>query len=802
MRLIGYACRHPDPPLRQAYLPLGALTVLLGRNDAGKSSLLRAVERDLGGGHYEAVDAETSRFIGGVFFAEVLDDELATLVKAGENTRRQLRDRRVGHLGRRRPWGLGMWEFRNSREERFDDGAPVDVWLQILREGSAAQEGFDAVLDALASSRLVALEPAGVDGGDRVWNVSWCLPPITGLSGPVETALAASDLRPFRDLRERREAEAEGKPYGWYSRGMYDPTHGRPAHMWVSGAPVVIAPIGQTTAAHLPRGLAVPATFTALRAEVAASTNDLVTAARYGPEDAQREGDPLSPDEEVSRRVPRNWLVQEGDGWRIHPDAAGAVAFVGAAANRLLPGFLQARYRLDVVLRPVQEWVGDEGQALDLRLRARRDDELVEDFPVEQVADGLQLWVQLALLEACEQAARVGSILNDVAGDWWSRAQHAANVQGSETEDAEEAEREADVYAQEFEMLLSELRELDPARRSWVTGRLADALAKPGPEDWTRRLARHRRFFVVDEPERHLHPNLQREAAAWLRDAARQRGAPCLVATHSTPFLGLPSDGADVLYVYVTRDDGGARCEPFDPGSLRTLDDMTASLGFDRGELLTTVSMFLVVEGIHDPFVLERVFGGELRAARIALLPMDGIANYQAVLEADALWRYTTAEVAITTDKFDRGWLEQVISDPEKAKELRKSDAQEETKLLGKLIGIAQRHGKTIHLLGHRGADLIDVLDEEVVVQVFPKYPGHEVAKQRWQAEVDSGVKSNQRKVFFEREFGIPATVDSYIRLADAHAAAEVKPAPLQAIVDQAMQIATRTGDPDSLSTS
>jgi ABC-type Mn2+/Zn2+ transport system ATPase subunit len=46
LNLIGYACRHPNPPLREAFLALSELTVLLGPNDAGKSSLLRAVNRD------------------------------------------------------------------------------------------------------------------------------------------------------------------------------------------------------------------------------------------------------------------------------------------------------------------------------------------------------------------------------------------------------------------------------------------------------------------------------------------------------------------------------------------------------------------------------------------------------------------------------------------------------------------------------------------------------------------------------------------------------------------------------------
>ena len=77
MKLVGYACRHPDPPLRTAFLPLSELTILLGPNDSGKSSLLRAVERDLSGGHFDEVDEERAKLIGGVFYVEVSDNELA-----------------------------------------------------------------------------------------------------------------------------------------------------------------------------------------------------------------------------------------------------------------------------------------------------------------------------------------------------------------------------------------------------------------------------------------------------------------------------------------------------------------------------------------------------------------------------------------------------------------------------------------------------------------------------------------------------------------------------------------------------
>ena len=442
------------------------------------------------------------------------------------------------------------------------------------------------------------------------------------------------------------------------------------------------------------------------------------------------------------------------------------------------------------MLLPLEAWVSPDSQPLDLRLHVTREDARFAEFEIESVADGMRLWVQLALLEACEQAARVATVLYDIAREWWSHAEPANQLLAEGRDDeAEEEQFQADHYGEQIDAVLEELRGLNPESRPWVGEQLAERLERPDPENWTRRLGRHRRFFLIDEPERHLHPNLTREAATWLRDTIEARDTSCIVATHSTPFLALPADESPPLYVYVWREGDDATCEPFDARELKPLDRIATALGFDRGELLTTVSMFLVLEGIHDVVVLERIFG-ELRAARIALLPMEGLANYQAVLDSDALWRYTTAQVALATDKFDRELLERVVGDPKAAKALRRTEADDETKILAKLIGIAELNGKRIHLLGHRGDDLIDVLDEKIVQAEFARYPGHAAAQKRWEAKRAAGAKAKEKKRFYEDEFGLPMDVETYIQLADAHTAAGIKPPQLQTIVDQAVALA------------
>ena len=207
--------------------------------------------------------------------------------------------------------------------------------------------------------------------------------------------------------------------------------------------------------------------------------------------------------------------------------------------------------------------------------------------------------------------------------------------------------------------------------------------------------------------------------------------------------------------------------------------------------LLATVAVFLVVEGQHDAEVLTRAFRSDLADAHVAVVPMEGASQYTAVLDSQALWRYTSAKVAVATDKFTPERFAELMGDDEQLAALRQSNAPEETKALAKLMGTARYQGKQIHLLGHAEDDLLDAIDEDIVIAVYERYPGHAEARRLWSEEQQRNtLPAARKKSFYEQHFAIPNNVTSYQRLGDELAANNRRPAPLARIVEAAKALA------------
>ncbi|KKK86998.1 hypothetical protein LCGC14_2757640, partial [marine sediment metagenome] len=412
------------------------------------------------------------------------------------------------------------------------------------------------------------------------------------------------------------------------------------------------------------------------------------------------------------------------------------------AATRILPPFIAKKYELLVIPAPFPEW--SESRPLEVRLRDRGTH---DEFPIGQVASGFRIWIQMALLESLDELrAREIALLDEL---------HFVNLVAEII--LEEAPHDVDDLEEELnEWSWEDVR----SERDAITGCLnvigefpgsltierRGGRSLPNLLDWPEEdKHRHRNLFeslrqilyVIDEPEQHLHPGLQREAATWLKDTMGERRSQCVVTTHSAPFLSLASG---VRCSYVERVGDRASVFPFEPAELDGLSGIAAQMGLDRGELLTLVSAFLFVEGLADKWVLEALFRERLSAAGIAVVPVHSVAKMKATAEAEALFRFTRANAAVLADGLDEAAiaeLRSMIPDHEATQAaLDEKEFKKRTEYYAmiQLVRAAQRNQRQIEIYGLGAPDIFDLLDENLIRSQCERFPGHHKARADFEA--------------------------------------------------------------------
>lgn len=139
------------------------------------------------------------------------------------------------------------------------------------------------------------------------------------------------------------------------------------------------------------------------------------------------------------------------------------------------------------------------------------------------------------------------------------------------------------------------------------------------------------RLMLVDEPDAHIHPDLQVRFADFLVSVARRYKLQVIVATHSTTFLAAVGQfGADAAsIIYLDRTKNTFRAEPF----TKVLKELTACLGGHAlmGPLFGTP--LLLVEGDDDYRIWSQV--PRHHVTSFSVLPSNGneMKDFQRALE-------------------------------------------------------------------------------------------------------------------------------------------------------------------------
>ena len=116
------------------------------------------------------------------------------------------------------------------------------------------------------------------------------------------------------------------------------------------------------------------------------------------------------------------------------------------------------------------------------------------------------------------------------------------------------------------------------------------------------------------------------------------RGRDVLVATHALPFLNLPAQ--DVEYLRVFRDsEAGTQVAVITADPVGELGRRAREAGLTQAQLVQLTRKVLFVEGEHDKRVLDHLWGPDLRADRVEILPLRGKRNASAIMDAEFVSR-------------------------------------------------------------------------------------------------------------------------------------------------------------------
>lgn len=740
MQIVGctiYPAESVGPVGEEAqYIPMGPATSLIGRNDSGKSTLLRLI-RQLGETNVERSDTQSFSF--GEFYVSTDPEQADRLVAVAD------------------PGGDGfiqigfsksVWDYQRAAESNPRSRTEfVDALLETIDEDD---QDSRIVLDHLRGSTTFSINHD---------LVSWCIPREDFENETLKSAMKALGTR------------------GHDNGGI------------MPNAPVIVSPVGRIAGTRIIDCTNAPNGIDDLVVQLNSAIASAITIRRE-----HSTGEWVLSEEDAWATISYDG---EGDDQRVsvglHPIAAEVRNEVSRRLNAILadsilphaaeldgPDFLRGFLSRDKV----------EIQLID--------DARGVSFELHQLADGYSLWLELALVKLVDElewSVSVHSIVKSLGGIPTSNElqQHTVDMLSERIFDEPFALVDA---SQRDHTLLDAVTE--PTLQSLTTPESAPLVAnmfKQSEAGLKRKFVDsvHKvlglqapRLILIDEPERHLHPALLRKAAISLADFARSGGAQLVITTHSAHFLRI---GEGQKYIHVTRPKSeGTKVREIQAEELQRLDsgELARDLGFDRGEYLSLIRVILWVEGRDEQAVFETVFNEELFQNGILVAPMHGRSRKEGTLEAAVFAKLPGVKQVVAFDRISPEFSSHVAHSHGAD---YKSFEVEEERDAAELIWMAFQDGIEIECTGHPHSDIWDVLDAECVddyarLQNPETEYSHSTFDAAWiEHQTTHGLGNGARKQFLQQKLGMREKPDITV-IAEMMKARDRKPQELLDIIE------------------
>jgi len=291
-------------------------------------------------------------------------------------------------------------------------------------------------------------------------------------------------------------------------------------------------------------------------------------------------------------------------------------------------------------------------------------------------------------------------------------------------------------------------------------------------------LGEQRRLYILDEPELHLHPEAQEQAARWLATRIDEQ-TTFLLATHALPFLSLPAP--EVEYALVSRGvDRLSVAESITGDVWGVLDARASEAGVgSRAQLIQLARAFLVVEGAHDEAVIRHFYREQLERARIIVLPIRGAKKARTLIETELLAKFDVPLIVLFDDVRATALVAQE----------QPSGGDISVNSLWEMLQNWPHERKRPHIVEFILPDIYCAVPDECVRQVVADRGGSFPGWRRVTKQFAADTSGRGFKGFFLGQSGLPPGTDTTELLKEILERCRAQPCPeLQSAMDEVLE--------------